>query len=241
MALILCPECNQQVSDTVDKCPHCGYELKETSGVIANVAENTTNTTSSKKSKKPVIAIVIALIVVIIAISVVVVVKTNKSKNYEKTYSEAKEKMDAYDYAAASKLLESIPEYKDSKKLIDEAETGEFLSGVSQHIFNFIKDGGFYNPSAVRLLNASYTTSKTDSNAELLKADYIIYFQIQGTNKLGGTLTKEFVYVSGGDSDDKIFTNDESGWDYSKTEKTVDYALINKMLQKYWEDAGIAD
>lgn len=31
MALINCPECNQEVSDTASACPKCGYLLKETS------------------------------------------------------------------------------------------------------------------------------------------------------------------------------------------------------------------
>lgn len=27
MALFNCPECNNQISDTAEKCPHCGYPL----------------------------------------------------------------------------------------------------------------------------------------------------------------------------------------------------------------------
>lgn len=29
MALINCPECGKEVSDTAKSCPHCGYELKK--------------------------------------------------------------------------------------------------------------------------------------------------------------------------------------------------------------------
>ena len=28
MALIKCPECSKEISDTVKKCPNCGYKLK---------------------------------------------------------------------------------------------------------------------------------------------------------------------------------------------------------------------
>ena len=28
MALISCPECNREISDTVRKCPNCGYKIK---------------------------------------------------------------------------------------------------------------------------------------------------------------------------------------------------------------------
>ncbi|HCX92483.1 MAG TPA: hypothetical protein DGZ34_07420 [Lachnospiraceae bacterium] len=27
-ALISCPECNREISDTVRKCPNCGYKIK---------------------------------------------------------------------------------------------------------------------------------------------------------------------------------------------------------------------
>lgn len=30
MALIKCPECNKEISDSVDKCIHCGYKVKQT-------------------------------------------------------------------------------------------------------------------------------------------------------------------------------------------------------------------
>lgn len=30
MALIKCPECGHDVSDTASKCPNCGYELQDT-------------------------------------------------------------------------------------------------------------------------------------------------------------------------------------------------------------------
>ena len=29
MALVICPECNKEISDSVKKCPHCGYKLKK--------------------------------------------------------------------------------------------------------------------------------------------------------------------------------------------------------------------
>lgn len=29
MALIKCPECGKEISDTVEQCPHCGYSLKK--------------------------------------------------------------------------------------------------------------------------------------------------------------------------------------------------------------------
>lgn len=50
MALMQCPECNQNVSDTAKICPHCGFKLKPT---------------LSKKAKRIVIIVVIALLFLI--------------------------------------------------------------------------------------------------------------------------------------------------------------------------------
>ncbi|MBQ0009227.1 MAG: zinc ribbon domain-containing protein [Firmicutes bacterium] len=30
MALVKCPECKKEISDSADSCPHCGYKLKNT-------------------------------------------------------------------------------------------------------------------------------------------------------------------------------------------------------------------
>lgn len=38
MALINCPECGAEISDTANKCPHCGYTLKSISkNIKANI------------------------------------------------------------------------------------------------------------------------------------------------------------------------------------------------------------
>lgn len=41
MALVKCPECNQQMSDTVKSCPHCGYRIKKKS--ILSLVDDTMN------------------------------------------------------------------------------------------------------------------------------------------------------------------------------------------------------
>lgn len=43
MALVKCPECGREISDTAKQCPHCGYTLKsniETAKQVASVAGN---------------------------------------------------------------------------------------------------------------------------------------------------------------------------------------------------------
>ena len=45
MALIKCPECNKEVSDTAETCPHCGYRFKKptpipTTTYYSNIVES---------------------------------------------------------------------------------------------------------------------------------------------------------------------------------------------------------
>lgn len=35
MALIKCPECGQEVSDTAKSCPHCGYKIKSNNPILS--------------------------------------------------------------------------------------------------------------------------------------------------------------------------------------------------------------
>lgn len=56
MALINCPECGHEVSDTVQQCPHCGYTIN-----------GQPQQASSKKSKTPIIVIVAIALVACLA------------------------------------------------------------------------------------------------------------------------------------------------------------------------------
>lgn len=56
MALINCPECGHEVSDTVQQCPHCGYTIN-----------GQPQQASSKKTKTPIIVIVAIALVACLA------------------------------------------------------------------------------------------------------------------------------------------------------------------------------
>lgn len=56
MALITCPECGQQVSDTAKTCPHCGYVLKKTVNVdFAAGAQKATEAVNAIRDVKKVV------------------------------------------------------------------------------------------------------------------------------------------------------------------------------------------
>ena len=52
MALINCPECGHEVSDTIQQCPHCGYAIN---GQPQQAAP--------KKTKAPIIAIIAVVLI----------------------------------------------------------------------------------------------------------------------------------------------------------------------------------
>lgn len=47
MALIKCPECQKEVSDTNHKCPNCGFVLKIESNIVISREINTLKVISS--------------------------------------------------------------------------------------------------------------------------------------------------------------------------------------------------
>ncbi len=66
MALITCPECGKEVSDTSKKCVHCGYKFKNGKG--------------GGKGKKVIIISVIIVAVLAVALSVFFVLKAKRDK-----------------------------------------------------------------------------------------------------------------------------------------------------------------
>lgn len=59
VALIKCPECGKEISDTVKYCPNCGVEIKKQ------------NLTTDKAKIKNYIVIAVSIFLIIIAISLV--------------------------------------------------------------------------------------------------------------------------------------------------------------------------
>ncbi|MDD4070714.1 MAG: hypothetical protein PHF05_09765 [Candidatus Izemoplasmatales bacterium] len=123
-----------------------------------------------------------------------------------------------------------------------EIEVSEYdkLSTLEKGIFDaFIMNvNDFYNPSEVRFLGFTTYFDSTKS----------IYVKIQGTNRLGGTLTKWYslqVYDNTLSDGDQIYYYDkgdmtETGdWWTIDTDSEVNVGRLNKALTEYWEDLGL--
>lgn len=67
MALIICPECNKQISDQAEACPHCGYPLgnkRKARSVKINIAE--------AKRKRKIVFTIIGVICVAFGLAVLI-------------------------------------------------------------------------------------------------------------------------------------------------------------------------
>ncbi len=75
MALIVCPECKKEVSDTCKTCIHCGYTLplSHVSQTVYYKKETTTNFASLKKSKKLIVIPIIAAVVAFFMLAITVI------------------------------------------------------------------------------------------------------------------------------------------------------------------------
>lgn len=205
MAMMTCPECGKEISDTAESCPNCGYRIK-------------------KKKKNGCLIVLIVIIVVFLLFVFAIWAATSETDN-----STQKSQIVVQSETTESSLL---------------SDEDTFNETCAKYIFDFIKNGSFYNPSAVRVLRAAYAPAEKEEYAQELGADGILYVTVQGTNRMGGTLRKDYVVVMGGTSDGEAFRNEDDDGkglnDYSLAETEIDAATINEMLQDYWEELGIS-
>ena len=95
MALIYCPECGNQISDSVKKCIHCGKKLtKKDKEAMGSVAP------SSKKKKilmivLPIVAVLIIAVIIIIAVSSSNSSYENLARAQRATYEDTVEQREA--------------------------------------------------------------------------------------------------------------------------------------------------
>lgn len=69
MALINCPECGKEISDTAQSCPHCGYPIVSKETVNISAAPKTISNISKKRLRVLAIAIICLIIVGIVCIA----------------------------------------------------------------------------------------------------------------------------------------------------------------------------
>lgn len=82
MALIKCSECKKEISDTVSKCPHCGFNLKKDK--IKDDVNKFKNKIIDKVGKKTLIIGGIMLTTLIVIIIIIIFIITTDSRKEKK-------------------------------------------------------------------------------------------------------------------------------------------------------------
>lgn len=109
MALIKCPECGQEISDSLKRCHHCGMKIKK-------VKEK------KKLSKKKKIIILVASIVAVAALAVGGVFLVNKVIKPANDYKSANKLLEDGKYEDAVAAFEALGDYRDSENKIKETK-----------------------------------------------------------------------------------------------------------------------
>jgi uncharacterized membrane protein YvbJ len=68
MALINCPECGKEISDTAKHCPNCGFKIQPS--LKESVKKSISGIDVQKKKKIKIIAIIIAITLVVIGAAI---------------------------------------------------------------------------------------------------------------------------------------------------------------------------
>ncbi len=135
MALIYCPECGNQISDSVKKCIHCGKKLtKKDKEAMGSVAPN--------PKKKKVLMIVLPIVaVLIIAVIIIIAAISSSSSSYENlaraqraTYEDTVEQREALEkmLGEEAETYTTTEEYQYNDDPIDYEKWGESLKGAEE-------------------------------------------------------------------------------------------------------------
>lgn len=89
MALMICPECQREMSDTLKACPHCGFSLSSDAETASSFSSESNPPASAQaasfsavKSNRTVKILIVSLIaLVVIAAAIFFIVKTNQAKS----------------------------------------------------------------------------------------------------------------------------------------------------------------
>lgn len=139
MALINCPECGKEISNSTTQCIHCGYILKKTTppqhnkgrtlsaGQKKKIPSNSKGRPKNKSSRRLIIIAFIAVFIIAISVSVALLVN-----NYiipEKNYKVAEETLESEDFDGAAAQFTKLGDYKDSAQRVLECyyKKGFFL------------------------------------------------------------------------------------------------------------------
>lgn len=194
MALIICPECNKEISNSVKKCPHCGYKIK----MKQKKPKKEPRILTTTKRKK--------VFVVVISIIILALLGTGGFFGYKyyfepmSNYKKAEELLRDNNFEEALDEFEKLADFKDSEIRVLEVhyKKAEYLleSQSYEEAVEEFEAAGKYEDSVEKIKEAKYEwadNTDTDKAIELYKelGDYK-----DAKDKLDETIEKKEAYAA---------------------------------------------
>lgn len=172
MALINCPECNKEISDSVKKCPNCGYKIKKQKGKDRRNGNNEEakrkKIFKTKKQKR--IAVVISSCLFAIIIGVAIFFTYNYYFIPLGQYNTAEKLVEQKKYDEAIKEYEKLGDFKDSADKITEThyKKGENLFNEKkyQEALTELEKAKTYKKTEELLRETKYTWAQSTDDME---------------------------------------------------------------------------
>lgn len=185
MALITCPECGKQVSDSAEACPHCGYPIKKKIEEAAAANNNTQTAPPEIKPAKPAsskkIIAIVAVVVVIAAAGIIFVVSNTLNDTEKQNVSKIETSITAFGdnpiqakvdnvRAAYNKLTPKEKRHVSNAKGIEEAQhkIDQSRAEYVDKLYENLGELSISSKDAVNKVVANYG-QLTDSQKKLLK------------------------------------------------------------------------
>ena len=178
MALIACPECAREISDTIKACPHCGFAIALNVGIEASpqqVEVTAINLANTARIKKAVIIITAVIAVIAVVVGVVLAIRNNNAE---------KERI-----AAENERIALRQEYIENTKeihllMLNGAVDAEQVGNMARSVWRntiyktddsttnlFTKTGGSFNEDFNVSLRAMYDNSITVEWVEKIRVN----------------------------------------------------------------------
>lgn len=156
MAIIKCPECGKEVSDTAKTCIHCGYVLKPES-------EEPRIQKKAKKTVNKKVLLIIPAIIIVAAIATLLIFKNSVIPG--KKYKLAEEALESKDYDGAAIQFAELGGYKDSEQRVLECKYQKGMALLTKKDFSAAIDTftelGDYDDAKIRIQECYYEKGKT--------------------------------------------------------------------------------
>lgn len=116
---------------------------------------------------------------------------------------------------------------------------------VYERLIEYTKRNEVFNPSEIRLLEATVRFKYNDNERKYGSIIEYYYFRLSGTNKIGGTINKCYWSYYNDYNNSWTFSEQSNCNDLNKTGINIEKLSIksikniNKNLKSYWSDLGI--